>query len=254
MFDVCCNLLDKGTNVKLLINKTTCFTSHFNFNEQENSEHFKKTAPKGIRTNFFYVTGTSIGNINADDNGAYQNTRKATRTYSYIQGNVIAYEENGNCYFNKRVSFNQIPSVMFLWKVSPPFIETMQSQKVFSTGTVITISHSTNNRISPHVAVLYQTLKPIFESARLLQHGNTGESNSKISYFRTSKEILDRVKKRIKLEIAPKKSMMRMNLVVYFILHHKEQNCETLVKYTGRLEILKNKRSLIQVRMLLMTL
>ena len=93
MFDVCCNFLDKGTNVKLLINKTTCFTSHFNFNEQENSEHFKKTAPKGIRTNFFYVTGTSIGNINADDNGAYQNTRKATRTYSYIQGNVIAYEE-----------------------------------------------------------------------------------------------------------------------------------------------------------------
>ena len=54
----------------------------------ENSQYFKKTAPKGIRTNFFNVTDTSVANINADDNGAYQNTRKTTWTYSYIQGNV----------------------------------------------------------------------------------------------------------------------------------------------------------------------
>ena len=45
-----------------------------------------------------------------------------------------------------------------------------------------------------------------------------------------------------------------MNLVVYFILRHEDQNYETLVNYTGRVEMLKTKRSLIQVIMLLMTL
>ena len=177
-FDICCNLLDKATHVKLLINETTCVISHFNFNEQanmfttaqsliniltnkpENSGYFKKTAPKGFRTNFFYVTDTSIANINADDNGAYQNTRKTTRTYSYIQGNVnTVYEENGNYYFNKRVSLNQYS----------------------------------------------KCYKPIFKNASVLPHGNTGEHNSKRSYFLTSREILDKVKKQVKLGKAPKK-------------------------------------------------
>ena len=137
-----------------------------------------------------------------------------------------------------------------------PLSKLCKVKKYFLTRTVITICHSTNKPISPYVAVLYQTLKPIFESARVLPHGNTSESNSKRSYFRTSKEIIDKVKKRIKLGETPKKFMMRliMNLVVDLILRHKEQNCKTLVKYTGRLEILKNKRSLIQVRIFLMTL
>ena len=38
--------------------------------------------------------------------------------------------------------------------------------------------------------------------------------------------------------------MMRliMNLVVHFILPHKEQNCETLVKYRIRLKMLKKEK------------
>ena len=84
----------------------------------------------------------------------------------------------------------------------------------------------------------------------------TGQRNSKRSYFRTSREILDKVKKQVQLRKAPKKSMVRliMNLVVYLILRHKEQDCETLIKYTGRREMLKKKRTLIQAKMLLMTL
>ena len=44
----------------------------------EKSDYFKKTPPKGIRTNLFYVTDrsqTSMADILADDNGAYLKSR-----------------------------------------------------------------------------------------------------------------------------------------------------------------------------------
>ena len=36
----------------------------------EKSEFYRKVTPKGIRTNFFYVTDSTNADINADDNGA----------------------------------------------------------------------------------------------------------------------------------------------------------------------------------------
>ena len=127
----------------------------------------------------------------------------------HIKGNVdTVYEENGNYYFNKRVSLNQY----FKCYVPVESVTTLhrnyaKSKSFPLTRTVTTISHPTNNPITPYVAVLYQTLNFIFENARVLPRGNTGERNSKRFYFRTSREILDKVKKRVKLGKAPKKNL-----------------------------------------------
>ena len=43
-------------------------------NDPENSEYFRQPPPKGIRTNFFYITDTATADINDDDNGAYNKT------------------------------------------------------------------------------------------------------------------------------------------------------------------------------------
>ena len=129
--------------------------------------------------------------------------------------------------------------------------------KLFQVKTFFfTISHPTNDPINPYVTVLYQTLKPIFKNARVLRHGSTVKRNLKISYLNIKRNSRESKKNELNLERHSKKSIMRliMNLVVYFILRHKEQNYETLIKYTGRVEMLKTKRSLIQVIMLLMTL
>ena len=43
-------------------------------NDPERSEYFRQSTPKGIPTNFFFITDTSktsISDINADDNGAH---------------------------------------------------------------------------------------------------------------------------------------------------------------------------------------
>ena len=64
----------------------------------EKSDYFKKTPPKGIRTNLFYVTDrsqTSMADILADDNGAYLKSRSNKKLYHCTDEKVnIVYEEN----------------------------------------------------------------------------------------------------------------------------------------------------------------
>ena len=74
----------------------------------EKSDYFKKTPPKGIRTNLFYVTDrsqTSMADILADDNGAYLKSRSNKKLYYCTDGKVnIVYEESNKYYYNTRQS------------------------------------------------------------------------------------------------------------------------------------------------------
>ena len=55
--------IEKFSTAEFLINVLS--------NDLENSEYFRRPPPKGIRTNFFYITDPTTADINADDNGAY---------------------------------------------------------------------------------------------------------------------------------------------------------------------------------------
>ena len=74
----------------------------------EKSDYFKKTPPKGIRTNLFDVTDrsqTSMADVLADDNGAYLKSRSNKKLYYCTDGKVnIVYEENNKYYYNTRQS------------------------------------------------------------------------------------------------------------------------------------------------------
>ena len=49
-------------------------------NDPSRSEYYRSSPPKGMRTNYFYITDSSMADVTADDNGAYLKTRKTTRT------------------------------------------------------------------------------------------------------------------------------------------------------------------------------
>ena len=77
-------------------------------NDPSRSKYNRSSPPKGMRTNYFYITDSSIADVTADDNGAYLKTRKTTRTYSFIDEKVnTVYGKNEEYYYNKKVAFNR---------------------------------------------------------------------------------------------------------------------------------------------------
>ena len=66
------------------------------------SEFCLEDAPKGIRSNFFYITDVTkcpMSTITADDNGAYIKTRNTTKQYCYVgDGTKGVREESGKFY------------------------------------------------------------------------------------------------------------------------------------------------------------
>ena len=58
------------------------FLIHVLTNDPERSEYFRQSLPKGIRTNFFFITDilkTSIFDMNADNNGACLKSRNTNK-------------------------------------------------------------------------------------------------------------------------------------------------------------------------------
>ena len=55
----------------------------------EKFEYYHKLTPKGVRTNFFYVTDSTNADINADDIGAYTKVINTTNLYTIATGQVF---------------------------------------------------------------------------------------------------------------------------------------------------------------------
>ena len=181
----------------------------------EKSDYFKKTPPKGIRTNLFYVTDrsqTSMADILTDDNGAYLKSRSNKKLYYCTDGKVnIVYEENNKYYYNTRQSSKSYSKIY----VEPDNVIALKriygKAKSFPLSrTVTTISSPANGPESPAVAVLYQTTENIAEDAKCLPHGNTKKANAK-SYFRSSKDVLKNTKQKRNSGLNPKKVYDKIN-------------------------------------------
>ena len=79
-------------------------------NDPQKSECFRKKAIKGARSNFFYIVNlgeNSLHDINADDNGAYTQTRNTSTMFYCNDKNVrTVYQDVGKLHYNEKVSFN----------------------------------------------------------------------------------------------------------------------------------------------------
>ena len=85
------------------------FLIHVLTKDPKTSEYFRQSLPKGIRTNFFFITDISkksISDINADENGAYLKSR-STNTFYYCENDrtgIIREDISGKFYYNERLS------------------------------------------------------------------------------------------------------------------------------------------------------
>ena len=81
---------------------TAHFLVHALMKDPFRSEFYLEDAPKGIRSNFFYITDVTkcpMSTITADDNGAYIKTRNTTKQYCYVgDGTKGVREESGKFY------------------------------------------------------------------------------------------------------------------------------------------------------------
>ena len=81
------------------------------------SEYFRQSPPKGIRTNFFFITDfleTSIFDINADDNGGAYVKSCNTNNFYYCdndQANIVREDISGKSYYKERSSRNSYKKV-----------------------------------------------------------------------------------------------------------------------------------------------
>ena len=121
---------------------------------REKSNYYHKVTPKGVRTNFFYVTDPTNADINADDNGAYTKTRNTKKLYTIVTGQVfIVHRNDAEYYYNKRIARN------YYTRVDVPLKETISVRRAYGkakgfplTRTIINISYPSDVRESPFVA------------------------------------------------------------------------------------------------------
>ena len=82
------------------------------------SKLYLEDAPKGIRSNVFYITDIAkcpISTITTDDNGAYAKTRNTTKLYCQAGDEAKGVrEENGKFYYNDKQSFNTYEKICFV--------------------------------------------------------------------------------------------------------------------------------------------
>ena len=174
------------------------FLIHVLTNDLERPKYFRHSLPKGIRTNFFFITDiskTSISDINADDNGAYLKSRSTNKFY-YCDNNrtsIVREDISGKFYYNERLSRNSYKKVYILSDKIVKLSRTYTKTSFPLTRTFIQVSYPASSPPSLFVAVFYQA-SAIAEKEEVSCNGN-GTQNSK-PYFRTSKDIFQKAREK----------------------------------------------------------
>ena len=181
------------------------------------SEFYLEDAPKGIRSNFFYITDVTkcpMSTITADDNGAYIKTRNTTKLYCQVGDETKGVrEESGKFYYNVKQSYNSYERKY----VSPDHVILLKRSyckaKSFPlTRTIISFSSPPDGPASPYVAVFYQTTAKISNDSKILCHGNAKKRVSlEKPYVRTNHQILSKAREFIDKGMPPKQVYDQIN-------------------------------------------
>ena len=107
-------------------------------NDPQKSEYFRGKAVKGVRSSFFYIVNlgeNSLHDINADDNGAYTQTRKHQQcfivTTKTSAQTVLGTKILGNYITTKRFRSTHTKKFTFLKKMSLLYIGDIVKRRVF---------------------------------------------------------------------------------------------------------------------------
>ena len=168
-------------------------------NDPQKSEYFRRKAVKGVRSSFFYIVSlgeNSLHDINADDNGAYTQTRNTSAMFycndKNVRTNGAGSKDVGKLYYKEKVSFNTYQKIYVSKEAVVILHRRYCKAKSFPLKSVVTISNPTDDPIIPYVAVLYQTDSAIKETTPVLCHSNSKKESR--PYIRTSQEVLSRTK------------------------------------------------------------
>ena len=84
-------------------------------NEPTKSEYFREHLPKGIRSNYFFLSMYSLADASADNNGAYKHTRNTYKTYFYkdIKAKLV-HDENRKLYHNVKETYKSYKKDCFI--------------------------------------------------------------------------------------------------------------------------------------------
>ena len=181
------------------------------------SEFYLEDAPKGIRSNFFYitcVTKCSMSTITAEDNGAYLKTRNTTKLYCQMGNETkCVREENGKFYYNVKHAYNSYERK----NVSPDHVILLKRSYCKGkssplTRTIILFSSPPEGPASSKVAVFYQTKAKIFNDSKILCHGSVKKRVLlEKPDVRTNSQILSKAREFIDNRMLPKQVYDQIN-------------------------------------------
>ena len=166
-------------------------------NNPKRPEYFRQSPPKGIRTNFFFITDiskTSISDINVDGSGAYLKSRNTNKFYycDNDRTSIVLEDISNKFYYNERLSRNSYKKVYIPSNKIVKLSRTYTKAESFpSTRTANKVSNPANGHPSLFAAVFYQA-SAIAEKNKVSYHGNATQ-NSK-PFFRTSKDVLQKAR------------------------------------------------------------
>ena len=202
------DIIDRFTTAEFLINTL--------LNEPHKGEFFRERPIRGLKTNFFYIVDISknpLHTVNADDNGAYTQTRNTTKHFYHADNTIhIVHKEGDRFYYNKRYAYNKYEKIFVADHDIVALHRRYCKAKSFPLKrTIITLSHPSNGPVVPYAAVLYQTDSTITEDSRILCHGNTKEQNQNRPYVRTSPDVLAKAKEMLKQGTSTKETYDTIN-------------------------------------------
>ena len=196
---------------------TAHFLVHALMKDPFRSEFYLEDAPKGIWSNFFYITDVTkcpMSTITADDNGAYIKTRNTTKLYCQVGDETKGVcEESGKFYYNVKQSYNSYERKYVSSNHVILLKRSYCKAKSFPlTRTIISFSSPPDGPASPYVAVFYQTTAKISNDSKILCHGNAKKRVSlEKPYVRTNHQILSKAREFIDKGMPPKQVYDQIN-------------------------------------------
>ena len=160
-------------------------------NDPENSKYFRRPPPKGIRTNFAYITDATTADINTDDNGAYNKTRHTTKLYHRENGALLGVRKEGDRYYYNKKKSNRSYLRMYISEEKIISINRKygKSKSFPLKRIIVAISNSVTNPALPYKCVIYQLESGISETKKVLCHGNTKKIMQLINHTIESQAI-----------------------------------------------------------------
>ena len=185
-------------------------------NNPANSPFCTEVLLKGIRSNYFYITGTTkcpMPRITADDNEAYVKTRNTNKLYCEVGENAhtVHIDDNQSLY-DTRSSNTYVRSYLSINDVIMLKRSYCVSKSLLLLRTIVSFASPVDGPNIPYVAVFYQTHSNFSESATIQSYGNVKRTSATPKpYYRTSNDVLAKAKKLLKTGMQAKAIYDKIN-------------------------------------------